>query len=69
MQGARGIRSFQVFCDATTNTPLFVNTGICVVQVYIVPTLAIRQINLTLEVGQSGLQITEQDIANFSAGV
>ena len=69
VQGARGIRSFQVFCDATTNTPLFVNTGICVVQVYIVPTLAIRQINLTLEVGQSGLQITEQDIANFSAGV
>lgn len=67
VQGARGIASSQVVVNSTNNTPALVNSGIRAVAVYIVPILGVRQINLTLQVGKTGLQITEQDIAAFSS--
>lgn len=67
VQGARGISSYTVTCDSTNNTPALVNSGTLAVSVYIVPILAVRQINLTLIVGKYGLQITESDIAALSA--
>lgn len=66
VQGARGISSFSVTVNASNNGPALVNSGTLAVSVYIVPLLAVRQINLTLMVGKYGLQITESDIAALS---
>ena len=38
IQGKRGIRSFRVFCDETTNTPLRVDRGELWVKIEVVPT-------------------------------
>lgn len=63
VQGARGIKGFQVVCAAVNNPGILTNSGITAVAVYIVPTLATRQINLSLLIGKDGLQVSEQDIA------
>lgn len=63
VKGARGIKDFGVTCSAVNNPPIFANSATLNVSVYIVPTLAIRQINLTLLVGKEGLTISEQDVA------
>lgn len=65
VQGARGIRSFIVQCDDQNNPPILVNSGALAVGIYIVPTLGLRQINLSLLVGKQGLEVTETDLAAF----
>lgn len=66
VQGARGIKSFTVVCNSTNNTAQLVNSATLAVSVYIVPLLAVRQVNLTLVIGKEGLTISETDIANLS---
>ena len=63
----RSISFYSVTCNASNNPAVLVNSGTLAVAIYIIPTLAVRQINLTLIVGKSGLQITEQDIAALNA--
>lgn len=65
VEGARGIRSFIVQCNDENNPPILVNSGALAVGIYIVPTLGLRQINLSLLVGKQGLEVTETDLAAF----
>ena len=67
VQGARGISSFSVTCSSVNNPGILTNSGITAVAVYIVPTLATRQINLSMLIGKQGLNVSEQDIANLTS--
>lgn len=62
VQGTRGLTSYQVICDSSINPSSVVNTGQLNVAVIIVPTLAVRAIQLTLIVSEQGLSLSESEI-------
>lgn len=63
VQGARGIRSYAITCNDSNNPPAVVNAGQLNIAVYIVPTLGTRAISMSLLIGKTGLQVSEQDVA------
>lgn len=65
VQAGRGIRSFRVICDDTNNPPALVNSGTLAIAIVIVPTLAVREIQLTLVISKEGLEVTEEIIASL----
>jgi phage tail sheath protein FI len=63
VQNARGIKSFRVIITPTNNPPALVNSGILNIGVYIVPILAVHEIQLTLMIGKDSLEISETELA------
>lgn len=66
VQSARGIRSYRVVCDDSNNPSALVNSGILAVAVVIVPTLAVREIQLSLVISKQGLTVTEAEINSLA---
>lgn len=66
VQAARGIRSYNVVISDANNPPALTNSGILAIAVIIVPTIAVREISLSLIISKEGLQVTEQEISSFS---
>ena len=54
-----------IVCNATNNPTSLSNIGKLKVLIYIVPTIAVREIELTLAVGQEGLTMSESELASL----
>lgn len=59
VQGGRGVRSYQVVCDSTTNTPSVVSAGGFVANIVVEPARGIHQVTLNFIATQTGVSFTE----------
>jgi hypothetical protein len=66
VQAGRGIRNFRVQINDKNNPPALVNSGILAVAIVITPILAVREIQLTLVISKTGLELSEAEIAAVS---
>lgn len=63
--GTRGIKSYRIVCNSTNNPASLTNVGKLKILVYIVPTIAVREIELTLAIGKEGLEMSEAELASL----
>lgn len=65
VQSGEGVKQFQVTADSTNNNATLSNAGILAVALVIWPTIAVREIQLTLGIAREGLSIDEKTIGSF----
>lgn len=63
----RGIKSYRVIASEVNNPASLTNSGVLRIAVVIVPTIGVREIQLTLAISKEGLEITESEIASWAA--